>query len=123
MLGGIGTAFAQSEDEEKSASDIMKKISTSNSDLNITSVSDYTKGDYFYIVGEVLNKAVEGKEFVKISATFYDEGNTVIGTAFTYTDPSEIPPGESSPFKFIINTNDVTDLNAIKSYKLMISSS
>ena len=97
-------------------------ISTSNPDLNITSVSSFTKGDYFHIVGEVLNKAQEERTFVKVSATMYDSQNHVIGAHTTYTDPYDIPPGETSPFEFLIGNNDVTDLASISSYKLMVSS-
>jgi hypothetical protein len=89
--------------------------------LNITSVSSFTKGDYFHIVGEVLNKAQEERTFVKVSATIYDSQNKVIGTHTTYTDPTTIPPGESSPFEFMIGNNDVTDLGSISIYKLMVS--
>ena len=55
--GIITNALGQSS--SKGDNGIKSIISTSNPDLNITSVSIFTKGDYFRIVGEVLNKAQE----------------------------------------------------------------
>jgi hypothetical protein len=45
----------------------------------------------------------------------------VIGTHSTYTDPSTILPGQSAPFRFYISDSDVTNLNSINSYKLIVS--
>jgi hypothetical protein len=47
--------------------------------------------------------------------------NYYTGISHTFTDPTTIPPGESSPFEFPIGNNDVTDLALINSYKLMVS--
>lgn len=41
----------------------------------------------------------------------------VIGTGFTYADPSTISSQESSPFKIIISESDVNSINAIESFK------
>jgi len=114
-------SYAQSDDE-KTGSDIKRITSTSNPDLNIISVSNYFNQDSFIIVGEVLNKAQEEKTFVKITGTFYDDTNTVIGTSFVFTDPTSIPPSETGPFKLTVYPDDVSNLDAIKSYKLMVSS-
>jgi hypothetical protein len=111
------------ESPQQTDGNIEETLSTSNPDLSISSVSDYTEGSYFHIVGEVMNKGTAAKQFVKISATIYDDSNTVIGTKFTYADPYDIPGGGSSPFKLSIGSSDVTDLGAIKSYKLLVSSS
>ena len=90
--------------------------------MNITSVSSFAKGDYFHIVGEVLNKAWEGRTFVKVSVTMYDSQSQVIGTHTTCTDPYDIPPRETLPNEVLIGNNDVTDLASISNYKLMVSS-
>ncbi len=95
---------------------------TSSSNLNVTSMSNYLSGNVFYLVGEVLNKANAEKNFVKVITTFYDKNNTVIGTSFTYTHPLTILPSESAPFKLKIDSNDVTNINTIKSAKLRVSS-
>jgi hypothetical protein len=120
--GITANALGQSSSSSEGDSGVKPIISTSNPDLNITSVSSFTKVDYFHIVGEVLNKAQEERAFVKVSATIYDSQNKVIGTGLAYTEPTAIPPGESAPFEFLIGNNDVTDLASISIYKLMVSS-
>lgn len=95
--------------------------SSSNSNLEITSATSYFEGNYFYIVGEVLNTGSNDKEFVRVIATLYDEANNVIGTQFTYTDPSTIQSDESAPFRLIIGESDVSSLNAIDDYKIIAS--
>lgn len=95
--------------------------STSQSDLDITSATTYFDDDYFHIVGEVLNTASEEKEFVKVTATIYDEDNNVIGTDIAFTSPSTIPSQESSPFKLIIGESDVSSLDAINGYKIVVT--
>ena len=39
------------------------------------------------INGEIQNNGTQSLDFVKVTATFYDMGNSVIGSDFTYTDP------------------------------------
>lgn len=92
---------------------------SSSSGLEITSSSSYSQGDFFYIVGEVLNTDSNDKEFVKVIATLYDENRKVVGTGFTYTDPSTISSQESSPFKIIIGDSDVSSINAIDRFRLV----
>ena len=65
-------------------------------------VSHSTKKDkildpIYQIVGEIKNKGDEGVSFVKIVATFYDKNGIVIGTDYTYTDPSDINSGRTAP--------------------------
>lgn len=93
----------------------------SQSDLDITSATTYFEGDYFHIVGEVRNSGLEEKEFVEVIATFYDKENNVIGTDNRYTNPSTISSQESAPFKFMIGQGDVSDLDEIRSYKIIAS--
>ncbi len=54
---------------------------------------------YHKIVGEVKNKGERTSSFVKLVSTYYDAKGEVIGTAFTFTDPSDIAPGDSAPFE------------------------
>ena len=51
-----------------------------------------------HIVGEVLNQAPVTAKFVKIIATFYNANGQVIGTDFTYADPSESSTQPKSSF-------------------------
>ena len=119
----IGSNNAINEEPQRTDSNIEKTISTSNPDLSITSVSDYTERNYFYIVGEVLNKSPIEKTFVKVTATFYDDAKQVIGTSYVYTNPTTIFPSDSAPFKLMIGSTDVSNINLINSYKLVVSSS
>ncbi|ALI37232.1 hypothetical protein NMY3_03045 [Candidatus Nitrosocosmicus oleophilus] len=95
--------------------------STSQSELDITSATTYFRDDYFRIVGEVHNTGSEDKEFVKVTATIYDEDNEVIGTDTTFTSPSTISSQESAPFEFMIGESDASNLGAINSYKIIAS--
>ena len=116
--------YAQIEenDNEENSSDNVQRIMTApQSNLNITSATTYFDGDYFYIVGEVLNSASNTKEFVKVISTLYDENNNVIGTEYTYTDPSTIPSSSSAPFKLMTGSGDVSSIDSIKSYKIVAS--
>ncbi len=108
-------------DNDNDNNRVESQESSSSSGLKITSSSSYRQGDYFYIVGEVLNTDSNDKEYVKVIATLYDDNRNVIGTGFTYTDPSTISSQESSPFKIIIGDIDVSSIDSIDSFKLVAS--
>lgn len=67
--------------------------------LKIKSHTAKTDKDYYAIVGEVENNGDRDVNFVKVVATFYDEKDQVIGTAYTYTSLDSISPGGTSPFE------------------------
>jgi hypothetical protein len=56
-----------------------------------------------HVVGEVTNNGPGVSKFTKVSGTFYDNQNKVVATAFTYTDPTDLEPGQSAPFDIIIS--------------------
>jgi hypothetical protein len=60
-----------------------------------------------HIVGEVINESFQPLRFVQIIATFYDFNNSVIGTDFTFTSPSTIPPGQRAPFDIIVSDGSI----------------
>jgi hypothetical protein len=64
---------------------------------------------WYEIVGEVVNGGNEATEYVKVIATLYDEAGQVIGTDFTYADPSDLPTGQSAPFEITVNDGDLSD--------------
>jgi hypothetical protein len=125
VLISINQSFAYSQLEENARPDndidVQRISSPPQSDLNITSATSYFDGDYFYIVGEVLNSASNTKEFVKVVSTLYDDNSDVIGTDYTYTDPSTIPSSNSAPFKLMIGEGDVRSIESIKKYKIVAS--
>jgi hypothetical protein len=69
----------------------------------ILSYSDYVSSTgSLHIVGEVINESFQPIRFVEITATFYDSNNRMIGTDFTFTNPSTLQPGQIAPFDLII---------------------
>jgi hypothetical protein len=77
--------------------------------------------DTFNIAGEIHNNGTRDVDFVEVSVTLYDEAGTVIGSDFTYTNPSTIPAGETSPFQFRVTDFNVRDVGEIDTYKLTVS--
>ena len=71
--------------------------------LEILSNSSYVDVvGYMHVVGEIENIESGAATFVKVAATFYDETGTVVGTSFTYSDPSELEAGQTAPFEVIL---------------------
>ena len=71
----------------------------------------------YHVVGEVQNNGPGNANFVQVSGTFYDANNQVVGTQFTYTNPSDIGPGEKAPFDLILTSASVPT-SLIKSLQL-----
>jgi len=68
--------------------------------LEILSYSDKIDDrGYHKIIGEVKNKGVRTSSYVKVVSTYYNAKGEVIGTDFTFTDPSDIAAGVSAPFE------------------------
>ena len=76
-----------------------------------------------HIVGEVQNNGTQTAKFVQVSATLYDSNNKVIGTDFSFTNPSDIEPGQKAPFEVTVGTDKVmgVDLNIIDHYAVQVS--
>lgn len=54
---------------------------------------------YYKIRGGVKNDCSVIKRYVQLIFTFYDSNNNVLGTGFTYTDPSDMPAGMTAGFE------------------------
>jgi DNA-binding beta-propeller fold protein YncE len=81
-------------------------------------VSHSTKKDkilnpIYKLVGEIKNRSDEDVSFVKIIGTFYDKDGIVIGTDYTYTDPSDIKSGRTAPYSLTIGFGDSIDVKDI----------
>ena len=76
---------------------------------------------YYHVVGEVLNQGSQAVNYVQITATFYNQSNTVVGTAYTFTTLGTIPPGRLSPFDLFLY--DVAQSVKVHHYTLNIQSS
>ena len=77
--------------------------------LEILSNSSYIdEAGYMHVVGEIKNIETGAATYVKVMATFYNSTGNVVATAFTYSDPSDIDPGQTAPFEvLLIYTNRV----------------
>lgn len=85
----------------------------SHPDDSVYVVSHSTKrqkllGDLYYdLVGEIKNIGSEEVNYVKIIATFYDKDDIVIGTDYTFTEPSDLSVGEKAPYDLSISDTDL----------------
>jgi len=77
--------------------------------------------DTFNIAGEINNNGTRDVDFAKVSATLYNADGNVIGSDFTYTDPSTIPAGDKAPFQFRITDFNVRDVGENETYKVSVS--
>lgn len=69
--------------------------------VEITDSVAYDSDNYGYIIGTLKNNSSRNIEFAKIVASLYD-GDSFVGSDFTYSDLDIIRPGETSPFQIIL---------------------
>lgn len=62
----------------------------------------YDSLGYAHVLGEVTNQGSETTQYAKVSGTFYNDQNRVVGTGFTFTEPSDLQPGQSAPFDLLL---------------------
>ncbi|MDI6690478.1 MAG: FxLYD domain-containing protein [Candidatus Bathyarchaeota archaeon] len=71
--------------------------------LEILSNSSYIDAvGCMHVVGEIKNIATGNATYVKVIATFYNSTGHVVATDFTYSDPSDISPGQKAPFDVLL---------------------
>ena len=93
----------------------------SNNKIDITSHNTYINSiGHIHVIGEVENNSPLIAELVKIIGTFYDDNGNVVGTSFTYADPTDIGSGEKAPFDLILSDSTIP-IEQIKDYRLTIS--
>lgn len=85
----------------------------------LTSSSYIDSLGWFNIVGEVQNVGDQAVDFVRIQATFYDSNDTVVETAFTYSELDVILPGRKSPFD--ITLWDESQSSKVDHYSLSVT--
>lgn len=78
-----------------------------------------SSNDFVDTVGEVKNDSPSLTSFVKVIGTFYDSSDKVVGTGFTYTQPSDIPIGQTAPFELILLSASIP-IPQIHHYKLKV---
>ena len=72
------------------------------------------------IDGEIQNTGTETLDFVQVTATFYDQSNSILGSDFTYTEPYTLEPGQTAPFKISAGFGDNLPVDDIASVKLHV---
>jgi hypothetical protein len=89
--------------------------------LQILSHNSFTDSiGYLHVVGEVQNNSPTSAQFVQVIGTFYDVNNAVVGTQFTYTNPSDIISGGKAPFDLVLTSASVPT-SLIDHYELQAS--
>ncbi|MDW0163809.1 MAG: FxLYD domain-containing protein [Nitrososphaeraceae archaeon] len=90
--------------------------------LQILSHNSFTDSvGYLHVVGEVQNNTPANAQFVQVIGTFYDNNNQVVGTQFTYTNPSDIGAGQKAPFELILTSASIP-VSQVDRYNLITSS-
>lgn len=89
----------------------------------ILSHSAYTDSiGSMHIVGEVMNNSPITVNFVKIIVTFYNTYGQVIGTDNTYTEPTDLAPGQRAPFELIESSGEIP-MDQVHNYVLSVNTS
>lgn len=100
--------------------DIIGTVQNISQPINVLSHSAQENRGYLHVVGEVQNGLSRSIDFVKVTGTFYDASNKVIGTDFTYTDPNTLEAGETASFDMTFYT-DAVDPSDAATYKIRVS--
>lgn len=72
---------------------------------------------YLHVVGEIENNTPNLITYVKATATFYDINNQVVGTDYTYTNPTDLGSGDKAPFEIILTSASIP-LSEIDHYRV-----
>jgi hypothetical protein len=89
--------------------------------LQILSHNSFTDSlGYLHVAGEIKNNYPSTVTFVRIVGIFYDINDQVVGTQFTYANPSDIRLGEKAPFVLILTSASIP-ISQIDHYSLQAS--
>lgn len=131
LAGNLLQITAQSQEKKPSFlkyNDIVNNSTTGNpvpflnkSSITVLSHNSYIDSvGYFHVVGTVENNTPNMTKSVQITGTFYDINNAVVGTQFTYTNPSDIGSGATARFDLALMSTSVPS-SLIDHYKLSTS--
>jgi hypothetical protein len=97
-------------------------LESSPNELQILSHSSFTDSiGTMHVVGEVQNNSPSTATYVEVTGTFYDGNNQVVGTEFTYTNPSDIAGGDKAPFDLTLLSASIP-ISQVDHYSLVASS-
>ena len=95
---------------------------TKSEALNVLSTNSFIDSiSYLHVVGEVENNTPNVAKFVKVTGTFYNKGNEVVATDFTFTSPQDIAPGDKAPFEIVLTSASIP-LSEIDHNRIIASS-
>jgi hypothetical protein len=97
------------EDAQGSSTSTSNSVRANEADIIILSQRYNQEQFGDSIVGEVENNGIATADFVQITASFYNVNGQIVGTEFTYADPSSIEPGSRSPFEIFITSEAIQD--------------
>jgi len=69
--------------------------------------------DNFSVQGQVTNQGNQPANLVKVSASFYDANNQLVGVENAYTQPSNLQPGESAPFEIAVSRPSLPQIASV----------
>ena len=72
------------------------------------------------IDGEIQNNGTESLDFVRVTATFYEATNSILGSDFAFTEPTTLESGQTAPFKISAGSGDNLPVDEIASIKLHV---
>lgn len=100
---------------------VQENVDNDNSNVKLLSSTRYNDSiDYLHVIGEVQNTSPDAQKYIKVTATFYDSTNRIVGTGFTFTDVDVLRPGEKSPFDVILDNKAQSE--KVQNYRLVVSS-
>jgi SLAP domain-containing protein len=115
-LEGLSSEFIKALDKS-----FDKLPESKSNELTISSHNSYINSiGHMHVIGEVQSNTPNVIQYVKVTGTFYDNNNKVVGTSFTYTDPKDLAPGENAPFDLIL-TDASIPIDQIEKYTLKVS--
>lgn len=98
-------------------------LAQSSTDLTILSSNTYVDSiNHLNIVGEVQNNSPSVLDYVQVIGTFYDSMGKVVGTDYTFTNPTSINAGAKAPFHLILSEASIP-IRQISNYSLQASHS
>lgn len=66
----------------------------------------------YEIIGEIENIGEISATFVKVITTFYDSSDGLIGSAYSYSDPIDLEPGQTGTFRVYLGNSELSPMVA-----------
>jgi hypothetical protein len=73
--------------------------------IEISNYTSYDDGDWFYVVGEIVNNSVWPISWILVPTSLYDENDQILDVEYGFAMMEYIDVGEKSPFMAIFSNN------------------